>query len=168
MNLKHLQKQVRTILRLRPLPVRINGEGERLADCDDGWFVDQVYAEEPTGVQLTNVSTGHTLKLQPDNIKEYRSPDFLLLRCQLIIRPQNIDIEPIFSNNNVFVRIEQQMPELLAEMRNDLRGHPLLREIVALKKGWSYWGKGTEFSYFFEDHPDLLSKLQILCNHGLM
>jgi hypothetical protein len=66
--------------------------------------------------------------------------------------------------NAVFAKAEQLMPELLSEMRHDLETHPVRREFVLLRKGWSYWAKGNELVYFFEDHPDLLSKLQVLEN----
>jgi hypothetical protein len=86
----------------------------------------------------------------------------------VIVYPQNIAIEPIYDNKDAFVRVERQMPELLAEMRKDLSDHPLRREVVLLSKSWSYWAKGTELFYFFEDHPDLISKFQVLANLGLV
>ena len=86
----------------------------------------------------------------------------------VIVHPQNLDIEPLYGNNDVFVRLEQQIPALLAEMRNDLANHPLRRECVLLSKGWGFWYKGNELSYYFEDHADLLSQFQILTNNGLV
>ncbi len=67
-----------------------------------------------------------------------------------------------------YVRLESMMPDLLTEMRSDLAGHPLGREFVILKKTWSYWEKGNELVYYFEDHPDLRDKLLILQNYGLI
>lgn len=52
-----------------------------------------------------------------------------------------------------FVPLERQMPALLAEIRKDLADDPLAREFVLLKKGWSYWARGHEGVYFYEDHP---------------
>jgi len=37
-----------------------------------------------------------------------------------------------------------------------------------LKRKWSYWAKGNELCYYFDDHPDLLSQIQILENNGLV
>jgi hypothetical protein len=71
-------------------------------------------------------------------------------------------------SDQVFVELERIMPELLAEMRNDLTEYPLSREFVVLKKGWSYWARGHELVYYFEDHPELESKLRILLNYGLI
>jgi hypothetical protein len=68
----------------------------------------------------------------------------------------------------MFLRLEQLMPDLLDEIRNDLRERPLTREFVLLKKTWSYWPGGQEASYFYEDHPDLENKARILQNCGLI
>jgi hypothetical protein len=71
-------------------------------------------------------------------------------------------------SGQVFVELERIMPELLTEMRKDLTEHPLSREFVLLEKGWSYWASGHELVYYFEDHPELESKLRILLNNGLI
>lgn len=49
---------------------------------------------------MVNIQTGHFVELQPDNVREYRSPDFLLLRCQLTLDGPNVHIEPIHSDND--------------------------------------------------------------------
>lgn len=68
----------------------------------------------------------------------------------------------------LFLRLEQLMPDLLEEIRKDLAARPLIRECVPLKKIWNYSGTGNEFMYFYEDHPDLDSKLRILENYNLI
>ena len=68
----------------------------------------------------------------------------------------------------VFPKIECLMPALLDEMRDDLAQHPLSREFVLLKRSWSYWAGGEELVYYFDDHPQLESKVNILENHGLV
>ena len=68
----------------------------------------------------------------------------------------------------LFLRLEQLMPDLLNEIRADLKERPLTREFVLLKKVWSYWAGGQEASYFYEDHADLDSKIRILQNYGLI
>ena len=65
-------------------------------------------------------------------------------------------------------RVERVMPELLAEMRQDLAGNPFRREFVLLKRARGYWESGTELFYYFDDHPDLLSKVRILENEGFV
>jgi hypothetical protein len=68
----------------------------------------------------------------------------------------------------VFAKLEKIMPQLLAEMRDDLSHYPLRREFVILRRGWSYWPGGDELCYFLDDHPELISQIQILENHGLV
>lgn len=67
-----------------------------------------------------------------------------------------------------FAKLESTMPDMFNEMRNDLTAYPLSREFVILKKSWTYWAKGNELVYYFEDHPELENKLLILENHGLI
>lgn len=64
-----------------------------------------------------------------------------------------------------FADLERKIPELIAEMRADLSQQRFTRAFVVLSKDWSYIsGKTPQFSYYFEDHPELLGKLQI-CVH---
>jgi hypothetical protein len=37
-----------------------------------------------------------------------------------------------------------------------------------LKKTWSYWAKGHELVYYYEQHPELDNQLQVLENLGLI
>lgn len=100
MNAKELRKNIGTLYRLRPKAWRIDGSGRRLEDLDDSWRLDAVDVN-PARLRLVNVSTGHVAELEADNVVERRSPDFLLLRCQLILRPSGLDIEPIFRGSPV-------------------------------------------------------------------
>lgn len=68
----------------------------------------------------------------------------------------------------ILKRMERLMPALLAEMRQDLAANPLRRELVILKRGWSYWANGNELVYYYDDHPELDSKLLILQNEDLI
>lgn len=68
----------------------------------------------------------------------------------------------------VFERMERLMPALLAEMRQDLNANPLRREFVVMKRSWSYWAKGNELFYYYDNHPDLDDKLRILENERLV
>lgn len=65
-----------------------------------------------------------------------------------------------------FLKLEMLVPDLLAEMRADIEKHPLSREFVLLKKSWAYWGRGHELVYYYEDHAELESKIQIMQNMG--
>ena len=72
------------------------------------------------------------------------------------------------NSDQKFIKLENLMPDLISEMRKDLTSNPLSREFVILKKSWSYWPKGYELEYYFDDHPDLENKLHILQNYGLI
>lgn len=64
-----------------------------------------------------------------------------------------------------FAILEEKMPELIEEMRTDLRSKPFTREIIALSKRVTYNpGPIPFFAYYHEDHDALLAKLQI-CEH---
>lgn len=74
------------------------------------------------------------------------------------------------SNADIFAKLQKLMPELLAEMRNDLNGNPLQREFILMNKRAVYW-EGPErpvFRYHFEEHPELRSKMRVLENVGLI
>jgi len=66
-----------------------------------------------------------------------------------------------------FPDLEKKASKLVAEMRNDLRGYPLTREFILLKKGWSYnFGNTPCFVYYFEEHEQLLSIMTIMEHAG--
>jgi len=59
----------------------------------------------------------------------------------------------------VFHKLEALMPALLAEMRKDLTEYPLAREIILLKRSWTYNGDGNMLlAYYYEDHSQLKIK----------
>lgn len=61
------------------------------------------------------------------------------------------------------------VPDLVAEMREDIGNSPFTRELIALSKKWSYGGQErTYFSYFYEDHDELLGKLNVMANFGAL
>lgn len=65
-----------------------------------------------------------------------------------------------------FPALEKKFPKLLAEMRDDLAKRPLTRQLIILSKRVSYNPGNTPFfSYFHEDHDDLLSIMTILQHH---
>ena len=94
MNIEQLQNQVGTNLRLRPLPVRIGPDGNVLPASDDQWHLEEIL-NGPTRLRLINVATHHVLELQPDNVQEYRSQDFLMLRCQVYMVARRVWFEPL-------------------------------------------------------------------------
>lgn len=91
---KELAKNVGLLFRLRTLPVRIDATGTRPPQLDDEWRLDDV-SDNPARIRLRNIATHDTVALESDNVQERRSPNFLLLRCQLTLTPRDVAIEPI-------------------------------------------------------------------------
>jgi len=115
MNAKELSKNIGDLFRLRPAPFRTNLEGQ-LLEVDDEWRLESVL-QKPTRVQLTNMRTGHQLELESDNIMERRSPDFLILRCEVTIGPNGIEIEPIHRGSPL-------VPPKTRKREETVGGHP--------------------------------------------
>ena len=66
-----------------------------------------------------------------------------------------------------FAALEEKMPELISEMRQDIKASPFTREFVCLNKNVAFWYPKTPlFTYYFEEHPSLLGKLQVMENSG--
>jgi hypothetical protein len=88
-------------------------------------------------------------------------------------RKENI-VKPSFilprSSESVFLDLERLIPELLGEMKNDLREFPFAREFIILYKDATYNGDPNNcvLAYYFEDHNWLRSKLRILENYALI
>jgi hypothetical protein len=78
--------------RFRPLAIQTTELGERLQQHDDTWTVVDV---SDTAATVRNDRTGHEWNLGLDNIREFRTPDFLLLRCQLILSGSEVRSEPL-------------------------------------------------------------------------
>jgi len=73
-------------------------------------------------------------------------------------------------SESIFTEIENLIPELLAEMKKDLREYPVAREFILMPKDAVYNEDKNNLilHYFFEDHSWLRSKLRILENHALI
>lgn len=73
-------------------------------------------------------------------------------------------------SESIFTDIENLIPELLAEMKKDLREYPVAREFIITPTGAvdNEDENNLILQYFFEDHSWLRSKLRILENHGLI
>jgi hypothetical protein len=71
------------------------------------------------------------------------------------------------SSANPLAKLEEAVPELLGEIRKDLKDKPLWREAVLMKKTWIFNGPNI-FQYYYDDHENLAAKFQILENHGMI
>ena len=66
-----------------------------------------------------------------------------------------------------FAKVERLMPALLEEMREDLKAHPTARESILMDRRSKYNGSGV-LMYYYNDHDNLDSKIQVLANMGLV
>lgn len=66
-----------------------------------------------------------------------------------------------------FPNLERKGPVLIAEMREDLKQQPLVREFILLSRGVSYNpGKTPFFAYYYDDHEYLPSFMKIMEHAG--
>ncbi len=67
-----------------------------------------------------------------------------------------------------FQKLEDKMPRLVAEMRDDIAREPFIREFIIISKKWSYNSdpENPIFCYFFEDHDSLKPMLKVMQNYG--
>ena len=70
--------------------------------------------------------------------------------------------------SRTFQKLEEKMPKLVAEMRDDISGAPFIREFIIGSIKWSYNGdpRNPIFSYYFEEHDDLKPMLKVMQNYG--
>lgn len=62
-----------------------------------------------------------------------------------------------------FPNLEKKAPDLIAEMRTDLTGSPLVRQFILLSKEVCYNPGSTPFfTYYYEDHKFLPSMMTIM------
>ncbi|PBB84569.1 hypothetical protein CK216_21830 [Mesorhizobium sp. WSM3876] len=68
-----------------------------------------------------------------------------------------------------FSELEAKVPKLIAEMRQDLSNHPLVREIVILSRKRMYHNVGKDkvvFVYFLQDYENLGGSIDVMANYG--
>lgn len=94
MNKRQFRKKLHQWVRLRPIAKRRNPlTGAWLEPIDDPWAVEAI---ADAGVQLKNLRTDHVKLLGWDNLREYRTPGFLRLRCELTLTGPVVLVEPLF------------------------------------------------------------------------
>ena len=82
MNKSELKKNIGTTVKLLPKPTLDN---KPLSDSRNKWLV-LSELEDAKGLLFQNVIMDHEFSLGYDNIREYRSPDLLILRGQLVMK----------------------------------------------------------------------------------
>ena len=93
MNVEQLKKNCWSKVHLRPIAIRRDEiTNEMLQPLDDEWTTTSV---DRGADGLQNTRTDSVVSLGNDNVREFRSPGFLLLRCQLTLWGNRVLIDPI-------------------------------------------------------------------------
>jgi hypothetical protein len=105
MNAEQLKQNIGQRLRLVPHPIVVPRHGPTISTlssdgpryekhgtpADYDWILEEVTTK---AVTLSCPFTGHRVTLGHDNMREYRSPRFLMLRCQLYLDGDQVRIVP--------------------------------------------------------------------------
>lgn len=100
-----------------------------------------------------------------DDVREF------FLDPQALPRSVSTPASDAGSHENVASKLVRVMPELIAEMKNDVltEGSELIREFVVLpNKRVSFWHSKKRFVYFEDEHSDLQNKVDLLEQYGLV
>lgn len=123
MNKNQVAKWKGRKFRLRPIAIRLSETGERLPQEDDIWSVSEVADD---AVTINNLRTGHQWDLGLDNVREFRTPDFLLLRCQISLQARRVISEPL-----IFTSAEKNLSGFETLLR-----HSWVKEIIGAREVW--------------------------------
>jgi hypothetical protein len=123
MNKSQASKWVGKEFRLRPRAIHITPFGARIPERDSRWLVRDVTDD---AVTLAEVGTDMMVTLGLDNVREFRSPDYLLLRSQLTIRDGVATSEPI-----VLTSVDRNLTGFEA-----LLNHGWVREFIGNREVW--------------------------------
>jgi len=109
--------------RVRPIPIRTTEAGERLPQEDVRWLV---FDASDSAVTILLVGTEIRLDLGLDNVREFRTPDFLLLRCQLTIKGGAVLSEPL-----IVTSVDRNITGFEALLK-----HSWIREFIGTQEIW--------------------------------
>ena len=123
MNKSQVVKWKGRAFRFRPIAIQMTTLGERLQQHDDTWTVVDV---SDTAATVRNDRMGHEWNLGLDNVREFRTPDFLLLRCQLILKGPDVHSEPL-----IITTVDRNITGF-----ESLLGHSWVREMIGDREVW--------------------------------
>jgi len=94
-NFQMLEQSNGKLMKIRPMVHRQEVDGRMLPDIDDDWQMRVKSNQGRRQVEILNTRTGHILSLDSDNLQEFRTPNFLILKAQLTLCWNNILFEPL-------------------------------------------------------------------------
>lgn len=104
MNKKALLSHVGSPVRIRPIARRVfEAQRLELEQIDDLWYLRSPTRSDAV-IALWNARTPHVVELGADNVQEFRSPDFLLLKAQIILTERTLYLEPLPDWRSTFWR----------------------------------------------------------------
>jgi hypothetical protein len=87
-------------------------------------------------------------------------------------RDIHITVPPSSANSQeseVFAHLEATVPDVLQELRRELKEDPLIRDIICLeRKSIPYGWPDTHLMFSEEEYKDIRRKLQVLVNAGMI
>ena len=116
MNLKELREIVGTVVVFRPRP-KINSN--LIKEAYNSWIIMNEVDEKK--FLFKNTNTNHEIVLGTDNINQFRSPCFLILRGQLSLKDEGqVEFEPFSAGLS-----DEASTAELADETSRLKGNPL-------------------------------------------
>ncbi len=133
-----LRQDIETIVRVLPRPTM---NGNPIAKSKNFWLILQEYGDSE-GVILMNKVTNHEGPIPYDSVREYRKPDMLILRAQVLLaRGGELTFEPISEGLSPEMEVEGEefLPERLTFVKNQLK--PLTMQEIELLRQFVIGGK---------------------------
>lgn len=90
MNIGQLRKNIGTVITLFPRP-KVNGES--ITASRNKWLI-VGEGEGVKSLELSNTVTEHKFLLPYDSIREFRQPDLLILRAQIVLSAEGAELLP--------------------------------------------------------------------------
>jgi hypothetical protein len=139
---------------------------------DDLWRVQNV---ESKAVELLNLRTKQSVEIRGDNFREFRTPNFLILRCQLTLTEEQVLIEPIVGGgpepvtDRALSALAPERPtirensatEILSSLRGITLPHQFDEKVKDLYQG--RWTRGVGWRATVNSLPSKLPKDRWFC-----
>jgi hypothetical protein len=114
MNKRALKDDIETIVRLVPRP-QLNGR--LLVKARNSWLILEEY-KDGEGIVLLNTITNHEGELPYDSIREFRKPDMLILRAQVVLGKDGEFTFQVIADTP-----DQELPDEAAEILPERLAH---------------------------------------------
>lgn len=189
MNKRALKEDIESIVRLVPRP-HLNGK--LLSKARNSWLILDEY-EDGEGIVLLNKIINHEGKLPYDSLREFRKPDMLILRAQVVLGKDGQFTFEVIADTH-----DQELPAEAAEILPDRVSHAEvvlaqctreqrrgLRELLIREKmsnlemkffcdlndipdGYKFFSKVNDRTSFLDKQDDTSSQYQMWIKPGFV